>query len=196
VHIEMQLSHKEFMEDVAIKRNWDTRVVSYLSYQPNDLFDFKPDHNDKTFCCPRTWEFMERLIRGKTFKEIINQDGSKQHEMDQRIGLYAGTITSGKAASFVQFCKIENTIVSIKDVLADPSNCVIPTGTEERWFLVGHLLNHTDKNTFGDLCTYINRLSLDFKILFYRSAMIRHPELRQHPDFARAMSELSRYLSE
>lgn len=196
IHIEMILSHKEWMEDIAIKNSWDSRIISYLSYKPGELFDFKPDHNDKTFCCPRTWEFMNDLIKGKSFKEIIKADGSKEHEMDGKIGLYAGTITSGVAASFVQFCKIQDTVVTIKDILKDPSGSKVPNGTEQRWFIVGHLLDHTDQENFGDLCTYINRFSLDFRILFFRSAMIRHPKLRMHPDFASAMSHLSRYLSD
>jgi hypothetical protein len=196
VHIELTLNHREWMEDVALKDNWDHRVVSYLSYKPDDLFDFKPDHNDKTFCCPATWEFMNKLVKGKTFREISNADGSTSHEMDGKIGLYAGTITSGKAASFVQYCKIQDRVVSIKDVLENPDGAIIPPKTEECWFVVGHLLDHTNEKNFGDLCTYINRLSTDFKILFFRSAMIRHPQLRQHPKFASVMSELSRYLSD
>lgn len=53
VHLEMELNYEEWLYDVALKNNWDSRIIAYLSQFPDKLMDFKPDHNDKTFCCPR-----------------------------------------------------------------------------------------------------------------------------------------------
>ncbi|MFA7188500.1 MAG: hypothetical protein WC117_00260 [Sphaerochaetaceae bacterium] len=53
VHIEMMASFDEWLYDVALKENYDPRVIAFLSQNNNRLMDFKPDHQDKTFCCPR-----------------------------------------------------------------------------------------------------------------------------------------------
>jgi hypothetical protein len=53
----------------------------------------------------------------------------------------------------------------------------------------------TDKN-FKDLRTYADRFDVSFRILFYRSVLIRHPELRTHPEFGPATNDLSKYLKE
>jgi MoxR-like ATPase len=67
IHLTMVLDHTEFMEDVAFAQNWDSRIIAFLSYKKEFLHDFRPDHDDKTFCSPRTWEFMNdrRLRRRK-----------------------------------------------------------------------------------------------------------------------------------
>ena len=183
VHIEMELSHKEWLEDVAFKENYDARIIAYLNYKEGALMDFRPDHQEKTFCCPRTWEFMNRLVSGK------------DKITDDKTSLYAGCITSGVAVDFVQFCKVFESMVSIKDVLKDPSNCPVPGDISTRWAVISHLMEKVTEKNFGDLCTYANRFDMSFRILFYRSAMSRHPELRGHPAFANAMTELSRYLN-
>ena len=53
-----------------------------------------------------------------------------------------------------------------------------------------------DEDNFMDLCTYANRFDLVFKVLFYRTAMLRHANLRRHPAFIKAMIELDRYLND
>lgn len=182
IHIEMMISHLEWLEDVAIKQNYDSRIIAYLNYRPEDLMDFKPDHADKTFASPRTWEFMEKLIRGK---EVLAS----------KTGLYAGTITSGVAVSFVQFCSVIGKIPDRKAVLSDPLGAIVPQDSPGRWMVVAHLSNGITDDTFGRLCTYINRFGLDFRILFFKTAMLKHPTLRTHPDYARAMGDLNRWLN-
>ena len=53
VHLSMDIDFDEWMQDVALKDNWDKRIIAYLSQYPSKLMDFKPDHHNKTFCCPR-----------------------------------------------------------------------------------------------------------------------------------------------
>ncbi len=53
IHLELAISFNEWLEDVAIKENYDSRIIAYLSQYPNELLDFRPDHQEKTFSCPR-----------------------------------------------------------------------------------------------------------------------------------------------
>jgi hypothetical protein len=181
IHIEMQLNFRDWLEDVAIKENYDERVIAYLSYKPQNLMDFRPDHQEKTFCCPRTWEFMHRLINGKDIE-------------DEKTPLYAGTLTSGVAVDFVQFSKVHKTIVKVDDVVKDPTGCPIPSDSPSKWMVITHLGgNITDKN-LGALCIYANRMPIEFKVLFYRTMMVRHPELRHRPEFIKSMGDVQRHL--
>jgi hypothetical protein len=182
VHLEMEISHQEWLEDVALTQRYDERIIAYLSFNDKHLMDFKPDHDEKTFCCPRTWEFMNKLITGKPVTV-------------QKTALYAGTITSGVAAEFVAFCQLQKELVTIKDVLRDPEGAEVPNEAQRKWIVVSHLINKTDEKNFTDICKYINRMDLSFRVLFFRAAMVQHPDLRTHPAFATAMSTLSKYLS-
>lgn len=182
VHIEMTHSHKEWLEDVALKHGYDERIIAYLNYMPGRLMDFRPDHNEKTFCCPRTWEFMNRLVNG------VSNAG-----LGEFTKLFGGTITSGVATDFVAFTEVYKNMISFKMILSDPSGAPIPADLMTRWAVISHIMEKVTKETFADTCTYINRFTTDFKVLFYRSILVRHPSLRSNPDFIKAMSEMSRY---
>jgi hypothetical protein len=182
IHIEMLINFREWLEDVALVEDYDERVIAYLSYKPDHLMDFRPDHQEKTFACPRTWEFMNRLIHNK---EVL----------DEKTPLYAGTLTSGIAVDFVQFTKVHNTIVSVKDVEKDPSGCPVPRDSPSKWMTITHLSKYITEKNLGALCTYANRMGIEFRILFFRTMMVRHPELRHKPEYAKAMSDLTQHLN-
>lgn len=183
IHIEMEISFREWLEDVAYKEKYDDRIIAFLSWKEEYLMDFNPDHDDKTFCCPRTWEFMNKLIMG-------------QEVTEHKTPLYAGTITSGKAVEFTQFCKIYENLVTIQDVLKDPLTCEVPRDTERKWAITTHLMAQTDEQNFGKVADYINRFDLSFKVLFYRGLLIQQPVLRSHPKFGPAMTEVTRWLND
>lgn len=182
VHLELELDFDEWLMDVALKQNYDKRIIAFLSQYPSKLMDFKPDHHDKTFCCPRTWEFMNKLVSGKNMP-------------DDKAPLYAGTITSGVAVELIQFTKVFNSMVKVEDILRDPENTLLPGDNATRWAVISSMMEKISEKTFGNLAVYANRFPLDFRILFFRSTMVRNAELRKHPAFAKAMSELTKYLS-
>lgn len=183
VHIEMTIDFNNWLEDVAIPNKYDPRIIAFLSYKREYLMDFNPNHHDKTFCCPRTWEFMDKLLK------INDVD-------DKRTPLYAGTITSGVAANFVQFCKVYQSIPDVKAIEADPRNIAVPDGADRRWAVTTHLIDYTTPKNIADLGEYIKRFPLEFRVIYYRSLLIRQPELRSNPDFSQALIEISKYLHE
>lgn len=190
IHIEMELSHKEWYEDVALAENYDDRIIAYNFYDPDALMDFKPDHQDKTFCCPRTWEFMNKLV---TFP-----DGKPRPVVSEDTSLFAGTITSGHAASFVTFCEVYKELVTIEEVLRDPDGALVPGRDEQgrKWAIVTHLMKKVNDKNFTDVATYVNRLDMTFKVMFFRSVVHQHPKFRSHPAFVKAMIDLNRYLKD
>lgn len=183
IHIEMEANFKEWLEDVALVEKYDDRIIAYLNYKQSALMDFRPEHQEKTFCCPRTWEFMNNLIQGH---DVTEKDA----------GLYAGTITSGVAVDFIQFTKVYKNMISIKEIVSDPSNCPIPAETGTRWAVICHMMANTENGNFSSLAEYADRFDITFRILFYRSVMIQDKTLRSHPAFIKAMSALSAYLND
>lgn len=181
IHIEMQHNHEEWLLDVALKHDYDNRIIAYLSQYPDKLMDFNPAHNEKTFCCPRTWEFMNRLIKGKEVQ-------------DRKAPLYAGTITSGVAADFVQFCKVYNDMPKVADILASPETFPMPSDISMRWAIVSSLLQNVKEKNLDTMAKYVDRMDTSFRILFYRSVMVRNPELRHCSAYTSALVSLARYL--
>jgi hypothetical protein len=181
IHIEMQIDFGEWLEDVAIQQAYDERIIAFLNWKEPYLMDFNPDHNEKTFCCPRTWEFMNNLIKNRP---VTDNDTT----------LFAGAITSGVAVEFTQFCEIYKDLTKIEDVLRDPTGTEVPHGADRKWAVVSHLMGKVEEKTFPDVAKYINRFDLSFRVLFYRTLIATKPMLRNHPTFAQAMVEVNKYL--
>lgn len=195
VHLELEVSFKEWLEDVAFAHNYDPRIIGFLSQYESKLMDFKPEHHDKTFCCPRTWEFVNRLLLGKECDEKGNIVRTFPKEINEETGiLLGGTITSGVAAEFVQFTKVWTHMISVKEIEANPLTCRLPTELNLKWAMVIHMMEKiTDKN-FDALATYADRFDLAFRILFYRFILIRKKDLRYHNDFGKHSSAVMKYL--
>lgn len=182
VHLEMRIDFEEWLYDVALKENYDSRIIGFLSQYPSKLMDFRPDHNEKTFCCPRTWEFTNRLIKDRDVK-------------NETATLLAGTITSGVAVDFVQFTRVYHNLVTIQEIRQDPQNCRVPQDNGSKWAIISHMMEKITEENFNDLAIYADRFTFDFRVLFYRSVMVRQPTFRTHSPFIRAMSALARYLT-
>ncbi len=41
----------------------DERIIGFLRFRPDLLFDFDPNHNPVAFPSPRSWEFASRAVR-------------------------------------------------------------------------------------------------------------------------------------
>jgi len=194
IHLTMELNFDEFMEDVALRFAWDGRIVAFLNMKKALLHDFRPDHNDKTFCAPRTWEFMNKLIKGKEFKTRTRADGSSFYEMEEEAALYAGAITSGVATDFINFTKVYESLPKLKEIIKDPIGTRLPADSSTKWATVTYLIENVANDNLADISIYINRLGSEFRILFFRALMVQKPQMKRHPAFRAAMVELSRYL--
>jgi hypothetical protein len=182
IHLELEVNFEEWLYDVALPEEYDTRIIAYLSQYPSKLMDFRPDHNEKTFACPRTWEFMNRLIKDQPVTAA-------------KAALYSGTLTSGIAVDFTTFTQVYQHLVKIDQVVRDPHGTPIPFDANTKWATISHLMENVNNLNFNEVSTYADRFDLSFKVLFYRFVMVRQPMLRQHPAFARAMGALNGYLN-
>jgi len=190
VHFELEVNHEGWVEDIAIKEHYDSRIMAFLNMYPSKLMDFKPDHHEVTFCCPRTWEFVNRLITGndkydKPFQKPIDNDTSI---------LLTGAITSGVALEFVKFVEIYTSMISIAEIKNDPMHCGVPSNKSLMWAVITHMMDKIDDKNFDSLATYADRFDLPFRILFYRSILIRRAELKTHKDFGRHISQIIKHI--
>jgi hypothetical protein len=86
-------------------------------------------------------------------------------------------------------------MVSVREILAGPDTCRLSSDNSTRWATISAMMEKVEEKTFDGLSKYADRFPMDFRVLFYRSTMVRQPKLRQHPAFSRAMVTLSRYLN-
>lgn len=185
VHFEMELNFDIFVEDVMIPQEWDERLVAFLHANPGYLHDFDPAHKNKTFCCPRTWDFVNKDLKNRPEGALPDEDSI----------YYAGHVTAGKATEFVQFTQVYNRLITIEKVIKDPMGCPLPEDNNLCWATVNHLANKTTEDNFVDVLQYIERFkTFTHKILYFRTVGKALPEIQATPEWRKAAANISRYI--
>ena len=182
IHYELSEDARAFNE-YAHNNDIDFRIISFLSFLPSRLMDFRPDHNDRTFACPRTWEFLSRLIKDCNVDESIRP----------RV---AGTIGNGVADEFITFVKEFDRIPKIEDIVKAPKSIPIPAEMSTKFATVSMLIEHLTEDNVKPVFQYLDRFETEMRILFMRGSVIKHPDLAYENDtFVEKKLELARYLS-
>lgn len=163
IHIELALHHGEWME-WAIQNDVDSRILAFLQFKPELLHRFNPDHNEKTFACPRTWWFANRLIKGEP---VTMND----------LALLGGTISPGPAQEFISFVSVFDQLPKLEAIIADPENVVIPHEPSIKFALATVLAEKMDASNVTPLATFINRLPIESRVLCMRMLRQRSPHL-------------------
>lgn len=183
VHIEMEANFMNWLEDVAIKYNYDERIIAYLNMYPNKLMDFNPEHNEKTFCCPRTWEFVNRII-------------NKKSEIERLTKLISGTISDGVAVEFVQFSKIYKKLPSFEEIIKNPKKINIPEDLATKWAITTSIVEKTNQENLDKVFFYIDRYDESFQVMFYRMLLMKQPILIGNPVIQKVTRSLYKFMNE
>jgi hypothetical protein len=151
----------------ADKNKVDHRVKSYLQFKPEMLHIFDPKHQDRTFPCPRTWDFLSRLIKPWDKIDAV------------KIPLLAGTVGTGPGREFFSYCEIYKNIPTYEQILADPQN--VPFGNEPsmHYALAGLVSHHMTAHNAEALFTFLERLGKDFQVTTVRAALARDRDIKK-----------------
>lgn len=180
IHMEMEISHKDFLDN-AYAKGFDHRILAFLEFNPGKLTDFKPDHKDRTFACPRTWEFASRLIKGKPFEDV-------------KVKLLGGTVGEGMAVEFYTYLKVFAQLPAYADIVADPLTTPVPTEAGMCFALVGMLGEHFQRGDFKAVQQYTKRLSPEFQVVFFRSIRRKDQKFTRDPLYVNALKALHAFL--
>jgi len=151
----------------ANKNNIDYRVKSFIEFQPDLIHKFDPNHSDVTFPCPRTWEFISKLITPWKNIEI------------SKIAILAGTVGEGAARTFFSYSKIFEKIPTIAQILANPSTVEFGDEPSMQYALAGLIGHRMTANNADPLIDFISRLGIDFQVSTLRSAIARDSSIKK-----------------
>ena len=181
VHLEIVVDHSEFMA-YATKKGFDYRILGFLEFQPGKLHSFKPDHQDRTFACPRTWEFASKLIKDKDFSQIS-------------LPLLAGTLSDGVAVELHTFMQEYGKLPSYAAICKDPETLAVPTEPSTRYALVTMMLERFTRESFPDAVKYVRRISPEFQVIYFRGVEGKDPNIRRDKVYKDNILHLTKFIS-
>lgn len=167
VHLTLDVDMNTWLE-WALKKKIDHRVLSFIQFRPDLLHKFSPNHSDNTFPCPRTWEFVSKLI--KNHADISNKQA-----------VLEGTIGEGPGLEFVQYTKIYKKLPTIQQLLSNPDSVTIPNDPGVIYALSGMITANIDKSTVDVLMQTVNKLPTEFQVITLQNAIVMDTSLCSVP---------------
>lgn len=169
VHLELGIHLGDWL-DWAASNNIDSRITSYLNFKQDHLYTFSPNHTDRTYACPRTWAFVDALIK----------KGKVDPTERRNAHLFAGAISEGVAREFQEFCLIQDELPSLADITSRPETVHVSSDPSINFAMTGFLAGHATEQNFGAILTYLTRLSTEFQVICLRDIVRRHSNLRNN----------------
>lgn len=164
--------------DVMVMLGMDPRIQAFLHFMPQRMNDFRPDHQDFTFPCQRTWEMLSNVIRHET--EITSK----------HLPRISGTIGSGAAIEFVTFCKEWQNMPRFEDIVATPKTAMVPNQPAGKFATAVMVAGRADNANLPAVEIYMNRFDVEFQVLTYRLLVANKPALASHPTVVRVSQAL------
>lgn len=181
--LQSRLVHLELVVDAQEWTNWaaengiDHRISDYIKFKPGQLFTFSPDHTDKTYACPRTWEFANRVLQ-------VTEDGDPE-----RLPMLAGTLSEGVAREFVTYMKIYSDLPKPEQIVASPATVAVPSEPSILFALTGSLAHNATQENFSQLMKFIQRLPVEFQVVTMRETIRRNKAMLNHSAVQKWVSE-------
>ena len=166
VHFNVVSDYKIWLE-WAVNAGVDHRIVSFISFKPESLYSFRPDHDDVTFACGRTWEFLSRMIKPWATVEYT------------KLPLIAGTIGEGMAREFAGYCEIytSGALPEFSDILARPESAKLPLEPSVSFAITGMLAENITDQNIDKVILYINRIPAEFQVIALKKAIKKTPSI-------------------
>jgi len=151
-HFEVE-THLDDWVAWAYKNGIDERVVAFLRFRPELLFDFDPAHNPVAFPSPRSWEFAHRALQ-----KFGDQPQLLQGGLQACVGPAAGIELHAFVSNLDQLPDLE-AIVRGEDV-------TVPKETDLQYAVASALVGHAIRARQSDEASSVIGHILDYAANF------------------------------
>ena len=181
VHMELSVSLDDWSQ-WASENGIDSRIIGFLNYKPGLLHKFSPDHQDKTFPCPRTWSFASRLSKDQT---VSMKD----------LPLYAGVVGQGAAQEFITFAELYQSLPKIEEIVRSPQTVAIAGEISIRYAIATYVADHIDEKNAEAVVHFLDRLDVEMQVVAYRLAVGRKNALIANQSIYSRLEKLGSFLN-
>ncbi len=158
VHFEMDVDFEDW-KTWAYSEKIESSIIAYLAYDKSMLFTFDAMSNEKSFATPRSWEYVDRIVKSKIDKELI-------------LDSISGAVGREAAIGYLSFKKVMQNLPDFNDILNgvvtninnDDSKTLMAMVTG----LINHLLEHQNTKTIDNVLNFSLTLPEEFSIMLIK----------------------------
>jgi len=103
VHFEMEVDFADW-KTWAYRAGIESSLIAYLAYDKSMLFTFDATSNEKSFATPRSWEYVDSIIKSGMDNDLI-------------LDSISGAVGREAAVGYISFRKVMNTLPDINTIL-------------------------------------------------------------------------------
>lgn len=103
VHFEMEVNLDDWRH-WAYKKKLDEKIISYISYKSEHLFTFDAKSEHKSFATPRSWEYVDSILKSGLSENLI-------------LDAISGAVGKEVAVGFLSFVKVVKRLPDIDAIL-------------------------------------------------------------------------------
>jgi len=103
IHLEMEVNFEDW-KVWGYKNSISTEIIAFLNYDNSKLFTFEPNSHQKAFATPRSWEYVDKVLKSNIANSSL-------------LEVLSGTIGKEVAVNFLSFRKVMNKLPNIADIL-------------------------------------------------------------------------------
>lgn len=152
VHLEMGVDVDDY-KSWAYKNSIDERIIAYISYKNENLFTFDATKNEKSFATPRSWEYVDKILKSSMNTSLL-------------INAIGGAVGHDIAVDFLGFCKVATRLPDIQSILESGAGDY-PSDVGVLYALSAGLVSKTLQNELylENLLNYTLSLQSEFAVM-------------------------------
>ncbi|HGZ70318.1 MAG TPA: AAA family ATPase, partial [Nitratifractor sp.] len=103
VHLELEVSFEKWKK-WAYEQGIEPSIIAFLHYEPSWLFTFNPQEQQKAFATPRSWEYVDKIVKSDLQASTL-------------LETLSGTIGKEAAIAYLAFKKVMQKLPDIDAIL-------------------------------------------------------------------------------
>jgi MoxR-like ATPase len=155
-HIELAEPDVDSWVEWAIKHDIDTRVITFLKFKPQFLYDYNEKSKESALPTPRSWSFVSQLIKGV----------ENEQELEINIASCVGEAISIEMAAYLRL----RSKINVDLILTNPDKALLPQEIDLKFSLISAIVEKFKKNRklILPILKISNRIEPEFTILLLK----------------------------
>ncbi len=158
VHLEMEVDFEDW-KSWAYKSGIDASIIGFLNFDKEKLFAFDANKNEKSFATPRSWEYVDKIIKSGISQKLMLESIS-------------GAVGSANSVDFMSFRKVMDKLPDI-DKIVTAKITELEDEDHKMLFalcagLVNRLKESEDKEHISNILIFSMKLPPEFSIMLVK----------------------------